>query len=223
MKAAGDAARLAFGDCVWDGATRELLRAGESVHLSPKAFQLLSILLEERPKAISKQDLQDRIWPETFVSEVNLPTLVTEVRDAVGDDARDPRFIRTVHGYGYAFHADAVSLVGRPSLQSRFVCKILLGSEEIVLEEGENFIGRSEDSRVWINALGVSRRHARIVVEGGEAVLEDLGSKNGTYRQDRRIERPEELADGDEIRIGPARMTFRRFSTGASTETEERT
>jgi len=222
MKAAGKASRLAFGDCVWDGSTRELFRTGKSVHLSPKAFQLLSILLEERPKAISKQDLQDRIWPESFVSEVNLPTLVTEVRDAVGDDARDPRFIRTVHGYGYAFHAEAVSLVERPFLRSRFVCKVQLGPEEITLEEGENFIGRSEDCCVWINALGVSRRHARIVVDGGEALLEDLESKNGTYRQDRRIERPEALADGDEIRIGPARMTFRRFSTGASTETEER-
>lgn len=223
MKAAGDAARLAFGDCVWDGATRELLRAGNPVHLSPKAFQLLSILLDERPKAISKQDLQDRIWPETFVSEVNLPTLVAEVREAVGDDARGPRFIRTVHGFGYAFHANAVSLVERPSLRSRFVCKIRLGPEEIVLEEGENFIGRSEDSRVWINAAGVSRRHARILLEGGVALLEDLGSKNGTCRQGRKIERPEELADGDEIRVGPAGMTFRRFSTGASTETEERT
>ena len=221
MRAAGKASRLAFGDCVWDGSTRELFRTGKSVHLSPKAFQLLSILLEERPKAISKQDLQDRIWPETFVSEVNLPTLVTEVRDAVGDDARDPRFIRTVHGYGYAFHAEALSLVERPFVRSRFVCKVQLGPEEITLEEGENFIGRSEDCCVWINALGVSRRHARIVVDGGEALLEDLESKNGTYRQDRRIERPEALTDGDEIRIGPARMTFRRYSTGASTETEE--
>ena len=95
--------RWAFGEFILDLETRELLRAGEPVSLSPKAFQLLGILVQSRPKATSKAELQDRLWPRTFVVEKNLTNLVGEIRGAVGDDAGHPRFIRTVARFGYAF------------------------------------------------------------------------------------------------------------------------
>src|SRR6476469_6440377 len=95
-----------FGEFALDLSRRELTRAGESLHLPPKAFQLLTILVEERPRAVAKADLQERLWPDTFVTEGNLATLVTELRSALGDDAREPRFIRTVYGFGYSFEAD---------------------------------------------------------------------------------------------------------------------
>jgi len=94
-----------FGDFVLDDSRRQLLRAGEPLHLSPKAFQLLSILTAESPKAVSKTDLQERLWPGTFVTDGSLATLVTEVRSAIGDDAREGRFIRTLYGFGYSFAA----------------------------------------------------------------------------------------------------------------------
>ena len=81
----------------------QLLRGDDVVHLSPKAFDLLSILVSHRPKALSKSDLQERLWPGTFVVEKNLANLVSEIRDAIGDDPSNPRFIRTVHRFGYAF------------------------------------------------------------------------------------------------------------------------
>lgn len=90
-----------------DEGTRELRRRGDVVHLSPKAFELLVLLVERRPKAVSKDELHRTLWPASFVVAANLGNLVAEVRAALGDDARRPRFIRTVYGFGFAFCAAA--------------------------------------------------------------------------------------------------------------------
>ena len=95
--------KMRFGECELDTDERVLLRGGRPVHLTPKAFQLLSFLAEARPRAVPKAELQEKLWPATYVSEGNLATLVKEARIAIGDDARQPIYIRTVHGYGYAF------------------------------------------------------------------------------------------------------------------------
>ena len=102
--------RFRFGDCTLDEESRELQRAGEKVHLTPKAFQLLTILLQERPRAVSKSELQNRLWPTTFVSESNLPTLVREVREGIGDSARGGQHLRTIHRFGYSFAGSATEL-----------------------------------------------------------------------------------------------------------------
>jgi Predicted integral membrane protein len=102
--------RFRFGECVLDEDSRELLRGGESVHLTPKAFQLMTILLRERPRAVSKNELQDRLWPATFVAESNLPSLIREVRGAIDDSARGGQHLRTIHGFGYAFCGTAEEL-----------------------------------------------------------------------------------------------------------------
>lgn len=104
--------RLAFGDIVVDLAGREVLRAGRSVRLSPKAFQLLCVLVEKRPAAVSKQRLQDELWPGTYVVEKNITNLVAEIRAALGDEPARPRFIRTIHRFGYAFHEPQAAGVG---------------------------------------------------------------------------------------------------------------
>ena len=113
---------IAFGDFTLDESTRQLLKSGEPVRLSPKAFQLLSILTAESPRAISKADLQERLWPGTFVTEGSLTTVVTELRSALGDDAREPRFIRTLYGFGYSFTApvnDAAAALPPPEQARR--------------------------------------------------------------------------------------------------------
>src|SRR6476660_5365864 len=92
-----------FGEFVLDSDTRELLRDGSPLHLSPKAFQLIEELVRNAPRAMSKADLQDLLWPNTFVVEANLQHLVGEIRSALDDDPRRPRFVRTVRGFGYAF------------------------------------------------------------------------------------------------------------------------
>jgi len=102
--------RLRFGQFTLDLESRQLTSAGREIHLEPKAFELLSALVLERPKALSKADLQQRLWPGTFVAEANLSNLVAEIRAALGDPARAPKFVRTAHGFGYAFCGEAVSV-----------------------------------------------------------------------------------------------------------------
>ena len=198
------------------------MRGDEVVHLSPKAFDLLSILVSHRPKALSKSDLQERLWPGTFVVEKNLANLVSEIRDAIGDDPSNPRFIRTVHRFGYAFR-DAVPRgeVGRPASRGGEVSfRLKWMSRRVTLEEGENVIGRDPDVEIFLNSAGVSRRHARITISAGRATIEDLGSKNGTFVGDQRVESPRALGDGDIIRVGSVKLTLRMVQPPSSTKTE---
>ena len=94
---------LQFGDFELDRERRQLLRSGEAVPLEPRAYELLLLLVERRPKALSRAQIRDVVWPGTFISESTLGVTVNAIRQALGDDARKPRFIRTVHGFGYAF------------------------------------------------------------------------------------------------------------------------
>ena len=94
---------LQFGDFELDRERRQLLRSGQPVPLEPKVYELLSLLVERRPKALSRAQIRDVVWPGVFVSESTLGVAVNAIRQALGDDARQPRFIRTVHGFGYAF------------------------------------------------------------------------------------------------------------------------
>jgi DNA-binding winged helix-turn-helix (wHTH) protein len=94
---------LLFGDFEFDQDRRQLLRSGEPVPLEPKAHELLSRLLERRPRALSRAQIRDVIWPQSFITESTLAVVVNGIRQALSDDARHPRFIRTVHGFGYAF------------------------------------------------------------------------------------------------------------------------
>jgi DNA-binding winged helix-turn-helix (wHTH) protein len=210
-----------FGNLTLDTESRALTRDGRPIAISPKAFKLLQVLLEERPRAIPKAELHRRLWPDTVVSEVNLPTLIAEIRQAIGDGARAPEFIRTVYGYGYAFCGNAVAMSrdGRLAVPSDQVFRLLWGQREVALSEGENILGRGTDSLVWIDAQSVSRRHARLVIAAGLATLEDLGSKNGTFVNGIRLSAPVALRDGDEVRVGSVPMTLRVQEKPGATET----
>lgn len=210
-----------FGDFTLDADTRQLHRLADEVHLSPKAFELLRLLIENRPKATTKQELLRRLWPSTFVSEANLPTLIAEVRGALADRAQAPRFVRTVHRFGYAFCAEVVENRVPPTRSGGESARywLVLGTRKFPLSEGVNALGRDPQSMVWLESSGVSRRHSVIRIGAGSAVLEDLGSKNGTFLDGTRIESAE-LHDGDHIRIGQMRLTFRISSAALPTQTQ---
>jgi len=214
--------QLQFGDCALDLNTRELTRAGRPVHIEPKAYRLLEILVAARPKALSKDALQDQLWPKTFVSERSLARLVEVVRDCIGDSAKQPRYIRTVHGFGYAFSGEVSEPPGRVPHASRlgFHCRVAWGDREVALSEGENILGRDPETVVWIDLNSVSRRHACILIRGETVTIEDLGSRNGTYVQGERVEGPRALANGDTIKIGAAKLVFRSFRGLGSTASE---
>jgi len=212
--------RLRFGDCVLDSGTREVFRGEKLVRLSPKAFQLLELLATNRPNAISKDKIHETLWPGSFVVDGNLANLISEVREAVGDDARQPRVIRTVQRYGYAFQAEVETDPGPDSIEpGSTVYRLLWGEREIALVPGENPIGRERDSIVWIDDFDVSRHHARIVIDGAGARLEDLGSKNGTFVDEARVSGPVPLYDGAAFRVGSIPLRLRSVSTTASTQT----
>jgi DNA-binding winged helix-turn-helix (wHTH) protein len=208
--------RLTFGRCLFDSGAREVFRDGRPVAISPKAFQLLDFLIGRRPNAVSKEQLHELLWPNAFVSEANLPNLVAELRAGLGDEARSSRVIRTVPRFGYAFCADAVPVPSEPGCPAAF--KLVWADRAIALREGENLLGREPDAAVWIDVYSVSRRHARIVVSGDRATLEDLGSKNGTFLKGEAVTRPAALSDGDRLRIGTVEMTVRRYAGAVSTQ-----
>jgi len=193
-----------FDDFVVDADTRQLLRSGAEIHITPKALDLLLLLIDERARAVSKSELQERIWPATFVEETNLASLAAEIRRALGDNAGEPKYIRTVYGFGYRF-------VGNATVHSTASTKLWLTWErrEIPLMEGENVIGRAADAAIRIDSPSLSRSHARIVVHGTHATLHDLGSKNGTQLNGNRITDASPLNDGDEIQLGAIVLKFR--------------
>jgi len=186
--------RARFGPFTIDSETRQLLSQGRDIHLSPKAFDLLCTLIETRPKVVDKADLRARIWPNTYVVDANLNILIGEIRRALGDDVQDSRFIRTVHGVGYAFCGTAAD-DPRPRTegQARF-CWVVWNGRAYPLAEGDNIVG---------------------------VRLEDLRSTNGTFVGRSAVETEVSLNDGDLIQVGTVDLTVRLWATDKLPETKK--
>jgi pSer/pThr/pTyr-binding forkhead associated (FHA) protein len=90
---------------------------------------------------------------------------------------------------------------------------------KIPLGQGEHVIGRDAASTVWLDVPGVSRRHARIVIDRNSATIEDLQSKNGTTLREQGVTGPSALHDGDRIQVGPILVVFHASASGLSTAT----
>jgi DNA-binding winged helix-turn-helix (wHTH) protein len=211
--------QLRFEDLIFDPERRQLLRGEAEVHLSPKAFELLRVLIDHRPRALSKNELHAHLWPATFVSEANLASLIAEVREALGDKAQQPRFIRTAHRFGYAFCGEGISSSqAATAADVASFCWLLRDGHRVPLQQGENILGRDDDG-IRLDSPTVSRRHARISIDGAEAVLEDLGSKNGSFVRGEAVSKAVSLRDGDEIRAGSVVMRFRMALPKGATAT----
>ena len=210
---------LRFGEFLLDSDARQLSRAGQDIRLSPKAFDLLCALLARRPDVLSKNDLLSAIWPDTFVVEANLNVVIGEIRRALGDDRQAPRFIRTVHGVGYAFCGQAVDAGDAdPGAGARAGSRCWLSWKDrsFALTEGDNIIGRDPRSAVWLDDESVSRRHALISVDDQGARVEDLESTNGTFLNRSPLDSVTSLQDGDIVRVGSLKLTFRSLSESSA-------
>ena len=208
-----------FGPFALDSETRQLTRDGDELHLSPKAFAVLCALVAKRPNVVPKADLFGQIWPDVFVVDGNLNVLVGEIRRALDDDPQEPRYIRTVHGVGYAF-CGRVTEPDRPAPSDNGPVRFWLawGSRTFALAEGDNVIGRDPRCDIWLDHSGVSRRHAQIRVakSADRPLLTDLGSTNGTFLKGKKVDAPMPLADGDVIKVGSVNVKFREWSDGES-------
>ena len=213
--------RARFGPYILDADRRQVLREGIPVHLTPKAYLLLAALVEASPRALSKDELQQRLWPATFVDEANLSVLVSELRAALNDDARQAQYVRTVHGFGYAFASELQrdGALREPHAGGANGWWLLWPQGQIRLEGREHIVGRDAAASVWIDAGSVSRRHARLVFDDEAGMLEELGSKNGTWVNGVQVTTSARIQDGDEIRFGSVRARLRRAFAADSTVT----
>lgn len=207
-----------FGPFSLDPERRQLSREKIALHLTPKAFDLIHLLVSEAPRVLSKHELHERLWPRTFVSDSSLAALVKELRRVLQDDNPDAPVIRTVHRVGYACGLEVEAADEEPRVWHWLV----LPGRRAALQQGANIIGRDPSSDVWLDTPGISRRHARIVVDHAAVRIEDLGSKNGTTVGGAPVRVAVTLNDRDRITFGSTESVYRRSNAGVSTETRSR-
>jgi hypothetical protein len=214
--------RARFAQFTIDSETRQLLAGGREIHLSPKAFDLLCALIENAPKVVDKGNLHARIWPNTYVVDANLNILIGEIRRALGDSAQDSKFIRTVHGVGYAFCGAAADLPPLRAGAQALFCWVVWNRKTWQLSEGDNTIGRDPRSDIWLDAPGVSRRHAVIRVDGRNrrVTVKDLGSTNGTFVRRASVDAAVALTDGDVVQVGTVDLTVRLWAADQAPATK---
>ena len=191
--------RARIGELVFDGPARQLTFRGGAVHLSPKAWQLLEILLESHPHAVARQDLFDRIWPDVVVLEANLANLVAELRAALVSSGGDPGLIRTIARFGYGLAGEVV----RDELGPATGLCLWTSTGPVPLHPGPNLLGRDPTAVVRIHDPRVSRRHAEILVGPDRVTILDLASHNGTFVDGKRVTGAVEIHDGERIDLGP--------------------
>jgi DNA-binding winged helix-turn-helix (wHTH) protein len=213
--------RVRFGDFILDSDARQLRRGNRDVHLSPKAFDLLVLLVQHRPAVLDKQDLHTRIWRDTYVGDANLNVLVGEIRKALDDDARQPRFVRTAHGIGYAFCGETFDDAERPGPAKAALCWLTWKGTAFPLSEGDNVIGRDPRCAVWLDVPGVSRRHARIHLDFAQrrVTLEDLESTNGTFVGRTQVTSSRPVENDDVIKVGSVDLRLRLWASDAGDKT----
>jgi DNA-binding winged helix-turn-helix (wHTH) protein len=166
---------------VLDSDARALFRGEVQVHLTPKALDVLLLLLSLRPRAVTKAEILDRVWPGTFVTDASLARTIHEIRSELGDHATTP-IIRTVHGHGYAFAAEATDLkcARDSSVREAAPGWLVMETRAVPLAAGDQVIGRDPAVAIPVDSPRASWHHARLTASAESVVIEDLGSKNGT-------------------------------------------
>jgi DNA-binding winged helix-turn-helix (wHTH) protein len=200
---------LRIGSCEIDCERRRILREGEERPLSRKAFDLLVVLIEERPKVVSKGHLIQKIWANTFVADANLAILIGDVRAALGDSAQEPHMIKTHHRVGYSFVGEITEITSASPATDRQPAFVLVsGKRRILLFDGTTaMLGRDAACEIVIDHPSVSRFHARLSVAGKVLSVEDNDSKNGTRVDGRKLTEPSVVRSGQKLIFGTLEAT----------------
>jgi hypothetical protein len=207
-----------FGPFELDPMRRQLSRDSVPLHLTPKAFDLLKLLIDAAPRVVPKAELHARLWPETIVADATLVGLVKELRRALDDRDRSAPLIRTLHRVGYVF---CPATQNAPARGSQVCGWLVSGDRRMAVVAGENVVGRDPASDVWLDFATVSRQHARIVAAAAAVRLQDLGSKNGTRVADRLVTEIVTLRNGDRIVFGNVSVIYRSPGTALATASQD--
>lgn len=197
------------GDWLVEPDINRVSRGDTSVQLEIRMMQVLAYLAKRPGAMVTRRELFDVVWAAEFVSDNALTHAIAEIRKALGDNARAPAYIETVQRRGYRLIASVKGLGAGDRGAPQVACWLICGDSTVPLGAGETVIGRGADADVVIESPKVSRHHARIVIEGDRAVIEDLGSTNGTSVNGSRLAAPHLLMHGDEIRIGRGVRVYR--------------
>lgn len=141
--------RYRFDHCVLDTDAVQLVVGGEPVGIEPQVFDVLRLLIDERHRVLPKTELLDRVWGHTFVTESALTSRIKSARAAIGDNGREQRLIRTVHGRGYQFVGEVTEERGAsPTGRSWTTQPLPLPASELVgraadLEQVEALLDRA--------------------------------------------------------------------------------
>ncbi len=211
-----------FGSFEIDTQRRQLSASGRPLHLTPKAFDLLWLLVDAAPRVVPKREIHERLWHGGVVADATLVGLVKEIRRAMQDDvAKAP--VRTVHRIGYALDLPVIRAPvanKTPPVSAADGHWLITGQRRFALATGENVIGRDPAAAVWVDHASLSRRHARITLIDGKVMLEDLGSKNGTRLQGVEVQGPTPLQGGAEFTCGQLPFRYLETATAPVTETQ---
>jgi DNA-binding winged helix-turn-helix (wHTH) protein len=205
-------------EIVVDVGARLVRRDAANIHLAPKVFDLLVMLVNSRPNAVSHEQLHAALWPGVHVSETSLAALIAQLRKALDDSSGNGPTIRTLHRVGYAFVGDAV-IAGPMAAAEVAASRLIWRGESIELPAGTSVIGRDRGCAVQIDADSISRRHARVNVCGDKVSIEDLGSKNGVWVAGERISGRMRLTDGVSFRLGSETVRLEIGIDGRPTKT----
>jgi len=200
----GDPDLFQVGSWVVNQKTGEFRDGDQAIRLRPKALDLLILLARHPGRLVARQQILDAVWPDVVVGDASVTVVVGELREALGDSPDHPAYIETIPRRGYRLIAQVSGLDESPEFLSAEPSRFWLMGRglQFVLVHGENIVGRAEEAHVRIPSNRVSRRHACIVVDGDSLTVEDLGSKNGVFVADARVNGPTPLAHGDELRLG---------------------
>jgi len=204
-----------------------LSREGTEISLEPKVMELLAFLAAREGRVAAKAEILEGVWAGRFVVETVVTRAVCMLRKALGDSARRPSYVETIPRRGYRVVAPVrwhepeeaeggqLATVGGGA-DARWT--LWTGAEQVGLRDGETILGRDDGVDVVLDAADVSRRHARITVAGGRAVLEDLGSRNGTFLNGTRLSKPVPLRHLDVIQAASERLTVHARTLNVETE-----
>jgi TolB-like protein len=179
MNEQANSRRVGFGRYAFDLATTRLWADGNEIKLTPKAAAVLAALIEHAGRPVSKRELFASVWRNTIVGDDALSTCIQELRKALGDDARQPRYIETRHRLGYRFIAQLSTDSGPPHA----VIAVLPFVDMSAARDQDFFCeGLAEElinALTYVDGLRVVSRSASFQFKAAGLDVQDIGRRLG--------------------------------------------